>query len=103
MNERIEIRVELHNTGERSGEEVAQLYIRDLVASVTRPIKELKGFQKVLLQPGESKTLCFSLEASDLAFWHKEGGYYAEPGEFQVFVGGNSVDLLESRFTLSAV
>jgi beta-glucosidase len=102
MDERLEISVELRNTGTRAGEEVVQLYIRDLMGSVTRPIKELKGFQKVQLQPGESRTLRFSLEAGDLAFWHKEGGYYAEPGEFRVFVGGNSVDVLESGFTLSS-
>lgn len=90
------------NTGSRSGAEVVQLYVRDLVGSLTRPVKELKGFEKVFLEPGEKKEVSFELTADDLAFYSARGRWEAEPGEFAVFVGGSSVDLAERRFALTA-
>jgi beta-glucosidase len=88
------------NTGSRPGVEVAQLYVRDLVGSVTRPVKELKGFQKVELAPGESREVTFTLTTADLAFYTARGRWEAEPGAFEVFVGGNSRDVKKAGFTL---
>jgi beta-glucosidase len=90
----------LTNTGKRAGTEVVQLYVRDLVGSVTRPVRELKGFQKVDLAPGQSREVSFVLKAADLAFYTAAGKWEAEPGDFRVFVGGNSRDLQAGRFTL---
>ncbi len=78
----------------------SQLYVRDLVGSVTRPVKELKGFQKVELAPGQSRDVTFTLKASDLAFYTAAGKWEAEPGAFQVFVGGNSRDVKAAGFAL---
>lgn len=90
----------LKNTGKFNGEEVAQLYIRDLVGSVTRPVKELKGFKKVHLKAGEQKELSFSITTNDLEFYDANMRFLAEPGQFKVFVGGNSMDLIEADFEL---
>ncbi|MBU7591284.1 beta-glucosidase BglX [Metabacillus halosaccharovorans] len=94
------ITVDVTNTGERSGEEVVQLYISDLVASRVRPIKELKGFKKVMLQPGECKNISFELEMKNLGFYNEEMEYVIEPGLFKVYVGPNSKEGLEIEFTL---
>ena len=96
----LQVAVTVTNSGTRPGVEVAQLYVRDLVGSVTRPIKELKGFQKVELQPGQSRDVTFTLKASDLAFYTAAGKWEAEPGGFKVFVGGNSRDVKEAGFRL---
>lgn len=88
------------NTGARPGSEVVQLYVRDLVGSVTRPVRELKGFQRVELSPGQSKDVAFTLQASDLAFFTASGKWEAEPGAFKVFVGPNPRDAKEAGFTL---
>jgi len=88
------------NTGSRQGAEVVQLYIRDLKASVTRPVKELKGFSKIDLKPGESRKVTFALTAEDLAFYNQTMTKVTEPGKFEVFVGGNSRDVLKAEFTL---
>ncbi len=88
------------NTGNRPGEEVVQLYVRDLVGSVTRPVKELKGFQKILLNPNESKEVVFTIQPEDLKFYRKDMSFGAEPGMFQVFVGGNSRDVKMAGFEL---
>ena len=79
---------------------MAQLYVRDLAGSVTRPVLELKGFQKVLLEAGESRTLTFRLSPGDLAFWNADMEFTSEEGEYSVFVGSSSLDLLEASFTL---
>ncbi|MGO8674531.1 MAG: glycoside hydrolase family 3 N-terminal domain-containing protein [Limisphaerales bacterium] len=84
--------VDVTNTGRRAGTEVAQLYVRDLVSSVTRPVKELKGFQKVGLQPGETKTVIFDITPKSLAFYDLDMNYVVEPGEFEVMVGNSSRD-----------
>ncbi len=94
------VSVTVTNTGDRPGAEVVQLYIRDLVGSTTRPVKELKGFERIELSPGESRTVTFTLDASDLAFYTARGVWEAEPGEFVVSVGTNSVDVQSARFTL---
>jgi beta-glucosidase len=99
-NGELRVAVTLTNKGPRAGSEVVQLYVRDLVGSVTRPVKELKGFQKVHLAPGESREVAFALEASDLAFYTAAGRWEAEPGAFKVFVGGNARDVKEAGFNL---
>lgn len=99
-NENLEISVELENTGDFDGEETVQLYVRDLVASITRPLKELKGFEKVFIPKGETRTIKFTLSANDLAFYHQDLSFGAEPGEFIVFVGGNSDATLSESFQL---
>ena len=88
------------NTGKYAGEEVVQLYLCDKVGSVTRPVKELKGFQKISLQPGESKTVEFRITNNDLSFYRKDMSFGSEPGSFAVFVGGNSRDVKMGEFEL---
>ena len=78
-----------------------QLYVRDLVGSVTRPVRELKGFERVTLAPGESRRVQFQLEADDLAFYGRDMKLKVEPGEFQVWIGGDSKAALGSRFSLT--
>jgi beta-glucosidase len=96
----VQVTTTVSNTGTRRGTEVVQLYVRDLVGSRTRPVKELKGFERVDLGPGESREVSFTLKASDLAFYTADGKWEAEPGAFTVFVGGNSRDIKEAGFTL---
>jgi len=93
--------VTLRNTGKYDGAEVAQLYIRDIVGSVTRPVKELKGFEKVFLKAGESKTISFKITPELLKFYNYNLDYVFEPGEFDVMIGGNSHDVKSARFTLN--
>ncbi|QKG51671.1 beta-glucosidase BglX [Hymenobacter sp. BRD67] len=100
-DEGLTVNVTVQNTGQYDGEEIAQLYIRDLVGSSTRPVKELKGFQKILLKKGESRQLTFHLTADDLKFYNDDLKFVAEPGDFQVFVGGNSRDVQAASFTLA--
>ncbi len=87
---KLTIHVQVTNTGSRDGEEVVQLYVQDKVGSITRPVKELKGFQKVMIEKGETKISTFNLTADDLAFYHPDLSKYWEPGEFVAFVGTNS-------------
>ncbi|WP_310395384.1 beta-glucosidase BglX [Hymenobacter sp.] len=100
--ETLEVKVTVRNAGSYDGEEVAQLYVRDVVGSVSRPVRELKGFQKILLKKGESKTLTFRLTPNDLKFYNDSLAFVAEPGDFQVFVGGNSRDVQTAAFKLAA-
>lgn len=78
------------NTGKYDAKEVAQLYVRDVVASLARPVRELKGFDKIYLKAGESKTVKFTISASQIGFWHDDNRYYAEPGDFQVWIAKDS-------------
>jgi len=94
-------KVTLTNTGNYDGEETVQLYIRDMVATITQPVKELKGFQKVWLKKGESKEVTFTLSIDDLKFYNSDLNLIYEPGEFKVFIGGNSRDVKETQFTLT--
>jgi beta-glucosidase len=98
----IEARVTLRNTGAYDGEEVVQLYVRDLFGSVTRPVRELKGFQKVLLKKGESREITFKLSPRDLAFWRADMTFGAEPGDFEIYIGGDSDATLTAAFSLAA-
>jgi beta-glucosidase len=96
----IEISVDVTNSGNYDGKEVVQLYIRDLVGTVTRPVKELKGFQKVEIKKGETKTFTFKLTVEDLKFYNYNLDFIAEPGDFEVFVGTNSDTGLKAQFEL---
>lgn len=96
----IQVSVNVSNTGSRDGQEVVQLYIRDLVASVTRPVKELKAFEKVFIKAGETKTVSFFLSNKDLSFYKSDLSFGSEPGKFQVFVGTNSRDVKKAEFIL---
>lgn len=90
--ESLTLSVDVTNSGARDGAEVIQLYVRDLVGSVTRPVKELRGFQKVMLKAGETKTISFKITNEELSFYNSELKWGSEPGKFQLFVGGNSRD-----------
>lgn len=96
----IEVSVDVTNTGRFDGEDVVQLYVRDLVGSVSRPLRELKGFRKIFLEKGESRKVTFTLTENDLAFYNYDLEFVTEPGLFQVFVGGNSNAELTSEFEL---
>lgn len=96
----IKVKVTLKNSGEYTGTEVAQLYVRDLVGSIARPIKELKGFQRVTLNAGESKVVEFSLPVSALAFWNINNEYIVEPGDFQLWVATDSASGEPVGFTV---
>lgn len=92
-DQKVTATVTVTNSGSRAGKEVVQLYIRDMVGSITRPVKELKGFQKISLNPGESKKVTFDLSPADLKFYNSDLKYDWEPGEFKVMIGGNSRDV----------
>lgn len=94
----LRVSVEVTNPGARAGSETVQCYVRDLVGSVTRPVKELKAYQKVLLQPGETRRVFFDIPASELAFWDANMRYRVEPGDFQVWVGPDSASGLWAPF-----
>ncbi|QNK76422.1 beta-glucosidase BglX [Winogradskyella sp. PAMC22761] len=100
MNGSVEVSVDVTNSGDYDGKEVVQLYVRDLVGTVTRPVKELKGFQKVEIKKGETKTVSFTLTVEDLKFYNSELDFVAEPGQFQVFVGENSDTKMMKEFEL---
>lgn len=100
-NDTLAVRVRVENTGERDGEEVVQLYLRDLVGSVTRPVRELRGFRKLALASGEGETVEFELTAADLAFYRRDMSYGAEAGEFMVYVGASSADVQAASFRLT--
>ena len=96
--EKLTIRAVVKNSGKVAGEEVVQLYIGDVVGSRVRPVKELKGFQKIMLAPGENQNVTFDLNVSDLGFYDVDMQYVVEPGQFKVWVGTNSSDGLEGEF-----
>jgi beta-glucosidase len=96
----VAVSVEVENTGKRSGDEVVQLYLRDVAASVTRPVKELKGFQRVTLRPGEKRRVEFTLTPEHLGFWNLENRFTVEPGDFKVMAGNSSEGGLEAVFTV---
>ena len=104
MNEQDTLRasVEVRNIGERAGTEVVQMYIRDCYSSVVRPLKELKGFHKITLQPGESQTVTFNITAKELSFYDIDMNYGVEKGKFEVMIGNSSrdIDLQRELFTI---
>jgi len=95
------VRAKVTNAGARQGDEIIQLYVRDLAGSVTRPVKELKGFKRITLNPGEGKTVEFTLRASDLAFWNDRMEFKPEPGKFHVWIGPSSAEGLRGEFELT--
>ncbi|GAB4523426.1 MAG: glycoside hydrolase family 3 N-terminal domain-containing protein [Amphiplicatus sp.] len=95
-----EVVVAVTNAGDRAGDEVVQLYIRDRVSSVTRPVKELRGFRRITLQPGETKEVRFVIGPEHLRFWNKDMKRIVEPGEFEIMVGPNSQDLKTAVLTV---
>jgi beta-glucosidase len=100
FGEKLKVSVDVKNTGNYDGQEVVQLYIRDLVGSVTRPMKELKGFEKITLKIGETKSVSFEISSEDLKFYNIDMKNVAEAGNFQVFVGGNSDNDRKANFEL---
>ncbi|MGL2963584.1 beta-glucosidase BglX [Flavobacterium sp. RSB2_4_14] len=100
FNESLMVTVDVTNTGIFDGKEVVQLYTRDLVGSVTRPIKELKGFQKIALKKGEKQTVTFKISAEDLKFYNSELQFVAEPGEFEIFIGKDSNTAIKTKIEL---
>lgn len=101
LDGRLSVSVEVENTGKRAGDEVVQLYIRDVAASRTRPVRELKGFERVTLQPGEKRRITFTLAPEHLGFYNREMRFMVEPGEFKVFVGNSSEGGLEASFEVT--
>jgi beta-glucosidase len=99
---RLGVTVDVENAGSRAGDEVVQLYVRDVVASVARPVRELAGFERISLGPGEKQTVRFELGPERLGFYDRELRFVVEPGEFRVFVGASSVGGLEGRFDVAA-
>jgi beta-glucosidase len=100
MSEPVVVSVDITNTGNYDGKEVAQLYIQDVAASLARPVKELKGFELVTLKKGETKTVTFTLTDAALGFFDNDGNYLVESGAFKIMVGGSSDTRLESGFEL---
>jgi len=100
MGETVEVSVTVTNTGGQVGEEIVQCYTRDLAADIARPVKELKGFEKIKLSAGESRVVTFRLSEKDLSYWNNDLKWKADPGKFKVFVGGNSRDVKEGEFEL---
>ena len=99
-NEKLTATVTITNAGNYDGEEVVQLYIRDITGSVVRPVKELKGFQKIRINKGQSKQVQFTLTANDLRFYNDQLQYIYEPGKFKLYIGGNSREVKEIDFEL---
>ncbi len=87
------VSVDITNSGKLAGDEIAQLYIRDRISSVTRPIKELRGFERISLQPGQTKSVSFTIDKSSLAFWDVNMNFNVEPGYFDIMIGSSSEDL----------
>jgi beta-glucosidase len=97
----VNVSLRVTNTGKVRGDEVVQLYIRDETSSVTRPVKELKGFRRIILDPGETKTVQFTLSPEDLSFLNRDMRLVVEPGTFRIMAGGNSVDLIETTLQVT--
>lgn len=93
----LDVSVDVENSGKYDGAEVVQLYLRDMVGSVVRPVKELKGFQKVFIKSGETKKVIFHITTENLKFYNDALVYDWEPGEFEIMVGGNSHDVLSQK------
>ncbi|HEX5708413.1 MAG TPA: fibronectin type III-like domain-contianing protein, partial [Pyrinomonadaceae bacterium] len=100
-DQNVELSVEVQNTGARAGDEVVQLYLTDVASSVTRPVKELKGFERVTLAPGERRRVEFALGPAELGFYDRSMRYTVEPGAFRVMVGASSASGLEANFEVT--
>jgi beta-glucosidase len=101
VGEGVDVHVDVCNTGARAGDEVVQVYVHDVVASVTRPVKQLRAFRRVTLQPGERSTLQFRLEPRDFSLWNQAMREVVEPGEFQVLAGPDSVNLKSATLEIA--
>jgi beta-glucosidase len=97
----ITVSVDVTNTGKRPGMAMVQLYVHDRVASVTRPLRELRGFQRVMLAPGETRAVRLTLSEADLAFWRADMTYGTEPGVFNVMTGPNAAETQSAEFELT--
>jgi beta-glucosidase len=100
VGEDVRIKVRVSNVGDRDGATVVQLYMRDMVASTTRPVRELKGFERLFLKKGESRSVEFVLSPEDMAFCRKDMKFAQEPGEFKVWIGDSSDAALEGVFVV---
>jgi beta-glucosidase len=100
VGEELRVSAEVINSGDVAGEEIVQLYVRDLVGRITRPVRELKGFKRISLQPGERQRVAFTLTESDLGFYDDEANFITEPGQFQVWIGADSQAELGAGFEL---
>ena len=100
LRDTLEVSAAITNTGARPGTEVVQLYVRDLVGSLTRPVRELKGFRRVTLQPGETRRVCFTLSEQDLAFTRSDGTFGVEPGRFRAWIAPHSAAGIAEEFEL---
>ena len=98
----VQVSVDVQNTGSRAGDEVVQLYLHDPVASLSQPVRRLRGFQRVTLDAGEKKTVTFRLDASDVGFYDNAGRFVVEPGEIDVYAGDSSTAELTDSFTVTA-
>ena len=98
---KLQATVTVTNSGNYDGEEVVQLYIQDVYGSITRPVRELKGFQKVFLKKGERRQVTFTITESDLKFYNSNLKYTAEPGDFKIYIGSNSRDVMVDQFKLT--
>lgn len=96
----VKVTVKVTNTGTRDAAEVVQLYIRDIVASISRPVKELKGFERIELKAGESKNVEFDITPDLLKFYNKKLDFVLEPGDFDIMVGPNSRDVKVAKLTI---
>jgi beta-glucosidase len=101
LNQNVQVSITVTNTGQREGEEVVQLYIRDVASSIIRPVKELKGYQKIRLKAGERKVVQFTLKSADLSYRDANGKSFLEPGLFKVMVGGNSRDVMSADLRIN--
>ena len=100
LTDKIVASVDVSNTGERDGEEIVQLYVRDLVGEVTRPVKELKAFRKVHLKKGETKTVLFTISPDDLCYYHQDMSFSVDSGEFELYIGTNSEETKKTFFNI---
>ncbi len=102
MGGTITVSAELTNRGDVAADEVAQLYVRDLVGNVTRPVRELKGFRRLRVEAGETVTVSFELHTDDLAFYGRDNTLMVEPGDFHAWIGGSSDTGLRTEFRVVA-
>ena len=102
LGDTVDIHAEITNTGDVAADEVVQLYVRDLVANVTRPVKELKGFRRICIEPGETLTVDFRLHTDDLSFYGRDMQQVTEPCEFHAWIGGSSETHLRTEFRIIA-
>ena len=100
LDDILTVSVDVTNTGSRRGEEIVQLYIHDKVASIVRPVKELKGYKKIALDAGETKKVVIEVPAKTLGFHNQKNEYVVEPGKFDIYVGPNSNDGLQAEFEI---